>query len=489
MSTASGGGKTRNGRASGILANTAYRAVADLVSKLCSAVLFVVMARKLGGEGFGVFTFALAFVTLVTSLGDFGQDAMLTREVSRNLARVHRYFTNTLALKVFLTLPTLAVALGIGLAAGFSRETAEVAALLGLGVLVDQLNLTCAAVFQSFERLAYLPVALISQRLFTAIAGVAALFGGAGVVSVAAIYLVGSVLGFAIAVWFLITKIVRPEVIVDRGMWWPLMRAAAPIGIAGIFGAVLARVDTTMLAAFKSATVVGNYGAAYRLFETTFFLSWGVGAAVYPVLARSALRTPERTASVFGRSLKLGVALTLPLAAGAVVLGPGVIRLLYGREFELAGPALQLLAPGIALFPISYIGGYLLVASDRQRTMSVVFGVVALENVLANFVLIPWLSLKGAALGNSISQAILVGLLVWLSVPIVGRLPWVRSLSGPVVATALSTVAMLLFRHSTGTAVAVGAAVYLLALLTLEQLAFPDDARALWTLLRTARAD
>ena len=68
-------------RGSGILANTAYRSIADLGSKLCSSFLFIVMARKLGGEGFGVFTFALAFVMLVTGLADFGQDATLTREV------------------------------------------------------------------------------------------------------------------------------------------------------------------------------------------------------------------------------------------------------------------------------------------------------------------------------------------------------------------------------------------------------------------------
>ena len=153
--------------------------------------------------------------------------------------------------------------------------------------------------------------------------------------AVAAIYTAGSILGFALALWFLVRRIVRPRVLVDWRMWWPLMRAAAPIGLAGVFGAVLARADTAMLAAYDSATVVGNYGAAYRLYETTFFLAWGVGAAVYPVLARTAVEAPQRTGSVFERSLKLLVALTLPLAVGAIILGPGVIRALYGQEFEL----------------------------------------------------------------------------------------------------------------------------------------------------------
>src|SRR5438132_321390 len=48
-----------------IAANTIYRAVADLGSKVATVALFVVMARKLGEAHFGVFTFALSFVTLV----------------------------------------------------------------------------------------------------------------------------------------------------------------------------------------------------------------------------------------------------------------------------------------------------------------------------------------------------------------------------------------------------------------------------------------
>jgi O-antigen/teichoic acid export membrane protein len=475
-------------RGSGILANAAYRTVADLVSKLGSLFLFVVMARKLGASEFGVFTFGLAFVTLVTAPADFGQNATLIREVARDRSRVHEYFTNTLVLKLALTLPTLAVALIVGRLVGFGEKTTIVALLLGLGVTIDQLNSTCAAVFQAYERLVYLPIALISQRMFTAVVGVAALAAGADTVAVAGIYLAGSLLGIAIAFWYLLRRIVRPHLTVDSALWWPLMRAAAPIGAAGIFEAVISRVDTAMLAAYKPDSVVGNYGAAYRLYETTFFLSWSVGAAVYPVLSRLALEDVKALARVFERSLKLLVAVTLPLAAGSILLGPDVIKLLYGDEFEHAGAALQLLGPAIALFPIAYVTAYLLVAGDRQRAMSAIIGVVAVENVVGNFILIPWLSLKGAALGNSISQALATVLMLTVALPLVGRVRWSRSLSGPAGATVIAAIVMLFLRGSTGPAIAAAAAAYVVALLAIEQLRFPDDAHVLWTLFRARTA-
>jgi hypothetical protein len=182
------------------------------------------------------------------------------------------------------------------------------------------------------------------------------------------------------------------------------MRAAAPIGVAGIFAVVVFRIDTVMLAAFEPEAVVGQYGAAYRLFETTLFLSWAVGAAVYPVLSRSSRTSAPAVGVVYEGSLKLVVALTLPLAAAAAALSEPLVRFVFGADYAEAGDALALLAPAIVLYPISYVAGYLLVSQDRALVLTATYAFVAVENVLLNLVLIPRLSLEGAALGTSVSE-------------------------------------------------------------------------------------
>src|SRR5688500_17179774 len=93
-----------------ILVNAGYRTIADVGSKIISIALYVVMARRLGDSGFGVFAFGLSFVTLVTTLGDFGQDRILTREVARDRGALKDYLGNTLALKLSLAMPALVLA-------------------------------------------------------------------------------------------------------------------------------------------------------------------------------------------------------------------------------------------------------------------------------------------------------------------------------------------------------------------------------------------
>lgn len=469
-----------------VLANTGYRLLADVGGKVASVVLFIVMGRKLGDEGFGVFTFAFALAALVTSLADFGQDKVLTREVARDRGALDRYFLNTLALKLVLAVPALGAAVAALALTDHSRTTVVVVTLLGAAVLIDLLTSTAYAVFQAFERMEFIPIALITERLVTAVGGIVALLLGASVVPVAAVFLGGAVLAFFLAMVLLLRHVARPKPRLEPRNWWPLMRAAAPIGLAGVAGVVLFRVDTVMLAGFKSQDVVGNYGAAYRLFESTLFLSWAVGAAAYPVYSR---RSGAELAGVYERTLKLVVALVLPFAVGAAVLGNQVIGVLYGDEFDTAGTALRLLSPAIVFYAVSYLAGYVLVSQERPVVLTIVYAAVAVENVLANLVLIPAYSLNGAAVGTSVSELIAAVALAWAARKVGGAVDLRRVFAGPALAAGVAAAVMWVLRDELSAAIAGGVVAYAATLVAFERAVFPNDAGALLSSLRPDRGE
>lgn len=471
-----------------ILANVGWRALSDIGSKAITLVLYAVIARQLGAQGFGVFAFGLAFVMLVTTLANFGQDGILTREVARDHGLLGRYFANTLVLKLALALPALAVALAVAWSIGMSAETRWVIVFLGLAVVVESLTQTCFAAYQAFERLSLMPVVVITQRVVTTIPAIVAMLAGAGVVAVAAIYAAGTLVSIALALVLLYGRIAQPRFQIDLRSWWPLMRVAAPLGIAGVFITVLLRVDTAMLAFYKSDAVVGNYSAAYRLFEATLVVGWSVTAAVYPVFSRLTRDSEPPLALVFERSLKLVLAPTLPLAVGAVVLGDSLVHLVYGSGFDDAAGALAWLAPAIVLYPLAQVSASLLIARDRQGTVAVVYGLVALENVLANLVLIPAFSLDGAAAGASLSQALITVPFFVLARKTAGAIEVRRILAAPLLAAALSAAAMVALRGSFGVAVVVGAAVFVGALVVFEKLFYPGDVTAMIAILRRREA-
>jgi O-antigen/teichoic acid export membrane protein len=471
-----------------ILANTGFRAVADIGSKIASIALYVVMARRLGDSAFGVFTFGMAFVTIVTTFANMGQQAILTREVARDHSRLHDYFTNTLSLQLALSVPALALALGIHAVLGFESGARTVVLLLGIAVVAEALMSTCFAVFQAYERLGFIPIVLLAQRWTTAAVGITALVLGGDVVAVSAIYLAGALGALGLALYYVVMRVARPRFEVHVRRWLPLMKVAFPIGIAGVFATILFRIDVAMLGWYKDDAVVGQYGAAYRLLESTLFISWSIGTAVYPVFSRLSRTTTTPIAALFQAALKLALALTLPLAVGAAVLAYPLMELLYGAEFRDGASALILLAPTIILYPPTYLAAYVLISQDRQATLAWVYGSVTVVNIGLNMVLIPRFSLDGAAFATSLCETLSAAMMLGLALRAAGAID-VRAVAvGPVVASALAAGAMVLLHDQVLAAIPVSAAVYVGALVLYERRFHPHDHERVMSFLRRRTA-
>jgi O-antigen/teichoic acid export membrane protein len=446
------------------------------------------VARKLGASQFGIYMFALSFVGIVTAVGFFGQEIVLAREVARDHSRLGEYYSDTMVARSMFSLAPLLVVLLVAWAAGMSHHTLLVVGLLGFGVTGDYMVQVPFAVFQAYERAEFVAVVLIAQRWLTTVTAVTALYLGIGLVGVVGIYCAGSLFAVVLGTAMMYRFIDRPRLHVDFRGALRVTREALPIGIALVALAILFRIDMTMLAIFRSAREVGQYGAAYKLLETTAFFSWAVNVAVLPSLARSSPRTSPTVGFVYQRGLKLLIAITLPVAVGAVVLAKPIISLVYGGQFHRAALALALLAATIALFPLANLTSQLFFTQGRRHVVAIVYAVGAVENIAANLVLIPRFGLLGAAAGTSISELLVTAALMFLAGEWRGRLEVRRMLAGSVLASAVAGALMFLLRNKLALAVPAGIVAYFLTLFSYERIAFPDDFSVARTALDQLRA-
>jgi O-antigen/teichoic acid export membrane protein len=469
------GADAGGGQSTRILMNAGFRAIADIGAKLATAALYLLVARKAGASQFGVLAFGISFAGIVVTLGQFGQEVVLTREVSRDHGQLERYYSDVLFSKLMLSVPPLLVAVGVALLGGMSAHTSAVVLFMGLGFVGDCVIGVSFAAFQAFERISLVPVVLVTQRWVTTATAASALFLGQGVVAVAAIYCAGAAMAAVLAVWLMFRKIARPRLHFDWRASLRISRDTIPIGLGTIAFLLLSRIDTSMLELFQSSAEVGQYGAAYRLLETTAFVTWSVNTAVIPTMSRLSRRSEPPVGLVYERAIKLVLSITVPLAVGAAVLAVPIVALLYGPEYKRAAEALVLLAPTIMLYPISALSTALIYSQDVRRIVGATYVSVLLENIVWNLIAIPRFSLYGAAAGTSVSELLVASTLVLLSKGLHGRLNLRRMIAGPLLASALSAAAMAWFRDSLAVAVPLGIVVYLATLLLFERLAYPED--------------
>ena len=423
--------------------NVAVSLVGQLIGKASTLAWTLVAARELSRSGYGVFFYAYALAGLASAVAEWGYDPVLIERVSRDPDDADVAYTNAQAAQTALAVPAFTVAAVLAAASPHAGDDRLAVVLVCLAVLFDLWTDTARAAGAALRNQVPTSRALVIQRGATAVAAIVTLLLGGGVLGLCAAFLGGSAVGVAAhhaALRGLGVRLrlrsVRPAALIAT------TRECATLGVTVVVMMALFRLDAVLLGVFKGDAAVGAYAVAYRLFETTLFVTFSVQGATFPVMAAAG------DAPTVGREVSRGLAVAGSVYAMffAVCLcdAPGVIRLLFGPDYtHVSAGALRWLAAA----PVCYLAGALCTSAlqaVRRRPYILASAVVALAvNVAMNLVLIPRMSGTGAALATTVSYAVLAAVaLVGLARAGV-RVPLVRAFLPPLL-TAAAMVGVLL---------------------------------------------
>jgi O-antigen/teichoic acid export membrane protein len=266
-----------------------------------------------------------------------------------------------------------------------------------------------------------------------------------------------------------------PARAVSHRRWRALAASSMPFAAQDIFSVILARIDTLMLALIATQAAVGRYGAAYRLFESTFFITYALTGAFSAMYTRLGPDSDPPLASVFQRSIKLSLILLMPLVVIFAVLANPICRLIYGTQFASAALPLRLLAPGIALIGIVTLTISLMISRENPRRMVALTATMAGLNVALNLILIPLYNDAGAAAAMLITAVVYAAWIMRRADHAVAGIHWPSTAAGALAGGAAMTVASLPLHAHLLAALAAGGVTYLVVLIVVERLVSPLD--------------
>ena len=455
--------------------NTVYRSGGEIVGRFASLLLFAEAGRRLGQNGLGAFVFAIAFTSFVMVPVGLGLDRYSLRAIAEERSLKHSLFFNVLVLKLTLAVPLFALSFfGLHLL-GYGAEAQTTAWVLAPGVFSDSIARTQLAVFAAHERSGPPAVADTIQRVLSATLGIVALKLGYGVISVGVTYSIGSIFGMLIGFILMARTIGVPTRTITSRRWRALASRSLPFAAQDIFTTLLARVDALILSLLTTQAAVGLYGAAYRLFESTLFISYalvGAFSAMYTYLGPGSSPTLR---TVFQRSIKLSLVLLMPLAVAFAVLAEPICRLIYGPDFTSAAVPLRILGPGVVLIGLVTLTTSLIVSRDDPRRIASLTAIMLAFNVAINFTLIPLYGVAGAATAMLATEVIFTVWIARIALRLVGGIKWLATVASALAAGTAMTAICLLLRDSLPTALAAGGGAYLLVLVAVERHVNPLD--------------
>ena len=380
-------------------------------TRILPALLFIYIARKLGGEDFGKLSFAYSFAGICFIVTDFGLSTILIRNVSRQKELTREYVSNILVLKVVLSLICISV---IGIFILFTDYPADVITLLVIfgGVMFFKalIDFFCA-VLNAHERMDIEALLKGTNHTLLFLIGIVVITMGFGLFGLANVYLavhsISSIIGFYI-VYVYIEKI-QPGF--NLRFWKYILRESFPLALTVIFTVIYFKIDVVMISLIRGDnSEIGWYSAAMRLIELAGVLPALIVSALFPIISGLYKASIESLTNVFKTSFRYLLAIALPIAVGTFLLSDRLIYLIYGKEYFKTVPALKILSLALIFIFVNYIMMNILVSVDRQMTNAIMAGTCVLVNIALNMCLIPYYGYLGAGTATVITEIVLFSL-------------------------------------------------------------------------------
>jgi O-antigen/teichoic acid export membrane protein len=385
-----------------------YAIIFHLAPRFANVLLYITISRLLGPGEAGVFGLATTYLMIFTTIPR-GLDDLVVRQVSREPNHASRYLTSFFLLRVILSAMLCGVLVFlVRFAFDYSERTVGVILVMALSVIPESLAYVPQSILLAERRFGTLAGVLACVNLLKLVGGWAVLIGLGSLRHVAWVWLIGALLAMTSLLIVAVRRVggVRWS---DWFDWRPLAhnwRAALSFLFITAMMTLESQVDVVILSAFRGEMEVGWYGAATTVTFSLVMFAQAYRFAVYPLMTRYALQSPEKLFTLYERSMRYLGTLVLPMVAGIVLLAPQIALLVFGSQFQPSIGILRVLIPVLVFIFLNIPDSRVMLVKDRQD-WSLMFLVGSLVvNVILNLVLDPALGAMGAAVARVCSTLI-----------------------------------------------------------------------------------
>lgn len=390
-----------------IIANSGWLFADKIVRMGMGLLVGAWVARYLGPERFGLWSFAIALVSLVGSASGLGLSELLVRDLVAAPADKPRLLGTAFWLKCCAGIATIGISLLVA-------QHAKVASPLFLTLV---LLTALSSFFQAFDVIELHFQSLLKAR-FPVIARSVAFVTASGLKIVfilramPLIYFAWTaVIEAGLAVAFMIYFYWRKPQHVGRWSWdyslaGKLLGNSWPLILSSLVIMIYMRIDQVMLGQMLGTKAVGEFSAAVRLSEFWYFIPVAVTSSFFPSIVQLRTQNPRAYLRRLQNVLDLVTLASLAIALLTTVAAPVIIRMLYGEQYLGAAQVLSLhIWAGVFVF-LGVAGSQWFIVENLQKYSFYRALSGAVINVLLNFALIPRFGPAGCALATLVSQAV-----------------------------------------------------------------------------------
>lgn len=387
-------------------ANTSWMLAEQILRLVAGLFVGIYVARYLGPEQFGIYSYAAAFVALFGAIARLGLDGIVVRDLVNHPEERDIYLGTAFWLKLtgsLLTLSMLAIAVQL---TGNNARTNLYIFIIGSGLIFQSFDVV-DFYFQSKVLSKYVSICRVVQLALSSVLKLYFIFIQADLFWFVLVSLVDQIsLALSLVFAYQQQKIGRFFGRFNLGAAKAMLRNSWPLILSGIAISVYMRIDQIMIKEMLGEREVGLYSVAVRLSEVWYFVPMIIAASLFPAIVSAKKASESLYYTRLQKLNDLMVLLALSVAIPVTFLSDWVVALLYGSAYAQAGAVLAIhIWTGVLVF-LGVVNGQFLLIEGLMKTSFYFTLFCSALNVMFNLFLIPKYGILGAAIATLLAQCI-----------------------------------------------------------------------------------
>jgi O-antigen/teichoic acid export membrane protein len=384
--------------------NTGWMMGDKIIRKIAGIVVGVWLARYLGPQLYGEFSYAIAVVMIVMPITVLGLDDITIRRMVQDSGRRDEILGSSFIMMILGGVASF----GLAMAAIFIArpEDALVHWLVGIvaaGNIFYAFNVI-EFWFESQLQWEFTVYAKTSAFLLLCLVKIVLIIFKAPLIAFAWAALADSLAcsaglvvvywkkGYAIKVWRFSQTMTRM-----------LLKDSWPLIFSAFFYMIYLRVDQVMLGNMVGSEELGNYSVAVQVSEAWFFIPVVICTSVFPAIVEADSISEELLNAHMRKLYSLMVLLSYGFALPVAFFSQTIIEVLFSSAYSAAGPLLAILAWTGLFTSLGAARNNFVISKNWTKINLVSTASGCVLNILLNFILIPRYGAMGAVVATFIS--------------------------------------------------------------------------------------
>ena len=377
-----------------------------IAAALANLVILIFLARYLAPVEYGLYTIAISFSFALGMGGNFGLGTALRKllppESSKEKHSMLVYNAYLVAGIASAVISIAGVALS-GVIATYVYGNPTLAFPIALGaadVLLAVLLNLATAVLVGLGKVKGATYGIMAYSFGQLAATVALVLAGFGIAGAMGGLILGTLIGFLVSLAYIIPMVSARHMHFSKGISKSMTKFSIPIVISNVAQTGAINFGILFLGIFATATVVGNFGAAYRLGKFIEVLLTSSTFVLLPAFSRavSDSQMSAKISSIFNNSIYFSMLFLVPIAVLIMSTATPAVHVLFSHKYAYAPFYLAIVTFGLLLTVIGTYAGTLLIGyGDTRKFMVYQLAFVAVEFILV-IALVPFIKATGLLL-------------------------------------------------------------------------------------------